>query len=439
MHFSVANGLHKCYDVESKRERRQLDGSEMKKKMIQLDLLLCVIALCLIGCSLPQKAAVSGKQPVIETPDPAAERIEVRSSLPLPEAANPEVPDSARTPVPALTETTDLTPMQENPSPPAATPAQEATPAPLTTPALFHAAAIPEATDPDIVITKNPTSEALPVDGKTWFVARAENALSIAWQLIDPEGNLHTVTETAALNPGLELQMQEDTIEVSNVPLSFNGWAVQARFDSQKGTAVTSPAYIFVGDYINAYRVVIEKYRAAKIAEITTFGEAHNHDVSEWAVYTQQIGYAFLDLDRNGVPELLIAGIGVEDNSRYLLFDLYSFSVDHPVRVCLSMEKGRYYLLADGRIYYESSGNASIAVHEFYYLDGTKLRFLERYFSFIDSQDFGPYVYHMTQDRDRYLERKPEKDTERIPLSEFPAIRETFYKSMWMPPLAQAF
>ena len=37
--------------------------------------------------------------------------------------------------------------------------------------------------DTGIIITKNPTSEALAAGGNTWFVAHAENAQTLTWQL----------------------------------------------------------------------------------------------------------------------------------------------------------------------------------------------------------------------------------------------------------------
>lgn len=115
------------------------------------------------------------------------------------------------------------------------------------------------------VITKNPSSEAIAIGGKTWFIAHAENATSMSWELVDPSGNIHTLSDAMGLNPGLSLEALEgDTLAVSNVPASANGWGVQATFYGPGGAISTSPAYVYVGDFLTAYSSVIEKYRAAK-------------------------------------------------------------------------------------------------------------------------------------------------------------------------------
>ena len=33
-------------------------------------------------------------------------------------------------------------------------------------------------------ITKNPTSEAIAIGGKTWFIAHADNATSLTWEMV---------------------------------------------------------------------------------------------------------------------------------------------------------------------------------------------------------------------------------------------------------------
>ena len=416
------------------------------KKIIFLFTTLLLLSLWLCGCGLPWESAAPVKQPVIETPDPSAARIPVASSVPFVDAvASPaQAPAPVQTSEPAPPADSSSPPLQETDAPSTPTPVP-ATPTPVlpasapvtVTYAPVSAPSVPGSAGTGIVITKNPTSEALVVGGKTWFAAHAENAQTLTWQLIDPEGTLHTVPDAAARNPGLMLEvLEDDTIAVSEVPLSLNGWAIQARFDGNGDTAVTIPAYIFVGDYINAYNPVIERYRKAKNAEISHFGQANERDVSEWIIPCESVGYALVDLDRNGIPELILAGIGTSDTDAGILFDVYTFHIDKPVRICMSTGRGRYYLLSDNRIYYEGSGGASISIHEFYTLDGTKLQFQERYFCFYDSQNFGPYFYHMTQDTEHFLDRKPENYDEKIPLSDFPARREAIRRNICLPPLA---
>ena len=52
-------------------------------------------------------------------------------------------------------------------------------------------------------------------------------------------------------NPGLSLEaLEDDTIAVNNIPLSFDGWGIQARFDGvgDGNFTVTEPAWITVID-----------------------------------------------------------------------------------------------------------------------------------------------------------------------------------------------
>ena len=90
------------------------------------------------------------------------------------------------------------------------------------------------------VITKNPTSEAIAIGGKTWFIAHADHATSMTWGLVDANGNIYSLADAMAMHPGLRLEALEgDTIAVSNVPLSVNGWGVQATFYGQGGAVST--------------------------------------------------------------------------------------------------------------------------------------------------------------------------------------------------------
>ena len=45
------------------------------------------------------------------------------------------------------------------------------------------------------VITKNPTSEAIAIGGKTWFIAHADHATSMTWGLVDANGNMSAITD----------------------------------------------------------------------------------------------------------------------------------------------------------------------------------------------------------------------------------------------------
>ena len=47
-----------------------------------------------------------------------------------------------------------------------------------------------------------------------------------------------------------------------------------------------------------------------------------NHGLSEIAAYSSGVGYALKDIDKDGTPELLIAGMGNDDFSEGMLYAL---------------------------------------------------------------------------------------------------------------------
>lgn len=68
-------------------------------------------------------------------------------------------------------------------------------------------------------------------------------------------------------------------------------------------------------------------------------------------------GYALVDLDGNGVPELLVST--VEDAGSGMIFDLYAFADGEVVHAATSGERYCYYLCADNTVYYWGSSGAS--------------------------------------------------------------------------------
>lgn len=235
------------------------------------------------------------------------------------------------------------------------------------------------------VVTKNPTSEALNVGGKTWFIAHAENANSLTWLMVDPLGNQYSLDGTMALMSGLSLDALEgDTLAVSNVPAELNGWGITARFDNDAGYRMTEPAYIFVGDFLTAYSSAIELYRSGKQLSVATGANTLEYGISEMANYYQSVGYALKDLDKNGIPELIVAGIDSEIYSTDPFFEIFTLENNLPVSIIRSYPRVRYYLMRDNRILLEGSGGASNSSIELYQVNGSRLQFIEGYMTDYD-------------------------------------------------------
>lgn len=71
------------------------------------------------------------------------------------------------------------------------------------------------------------------------------------------------------------------------------------------------------------------------------------------------VGYAFVDLDNNGIPELLVST--VQDAVDGMIYDLYSYVEGNVIHLASSIERGRYYLCEDNTIYEEGSGGATVS------------------------------------------------------------------------------
>ena len=228
---------------------------------------------------------------------------------------------------------------------------------------------------PAPVITKNPTSESLAVGGNTWFIAHAQNASTLTWQLMDPDGIVYSVDAAQDCNPGLKLEVLEgDTIAVSNVPLSVNGWAVLARFEGSGGVAVTEPAYLYVGDFVSAYGSIINQYKAIfDNGKTEDLGYIFERDLSEVISYCDHIGYALKDLDKNGTPELILSGINPNEFARGIVYDLYTLETGNPVRLAVSHGRDRYYLRADNTLVNEGSSGAAYSNIYVYRVSGSSL------------------------------------------------------------------
>lgn len=290
-------------------------------------------------------------------------------------------------------------------------------------------------------ITKNPSSEAIAIGGKTWFIAHADNATSMNWELVDPDGYIYTLSDAMALNPGLSLEALEgDTIAVSIVPVSMNGWSVQATFYGAGGAVSTSPAYIYVGDFLTAYSSAIEKYRIAKNAGNIN---PYEYDVSEWITSCDHVGYALKDLDKNGIPELLIGGIGAKYNENNVIFELFTLENNTPVQLLTSWGRSRKYLMYDNRIYEEGSSGAAYSALDLYKVAGSYLVFDEGYATYRtdDYENAGTAIYHYSTAESTPNERiyfgdytKPDAvySTDNL----YP-LYEQFQAQCWMPQLTQ--
>ena len=282
---------------------------------------------------------------------------------------------------------------------------------------------------PRFKITKNPSSEAIAVGGKTWFIAHADNNVAPVWLLQSPDNRLYTLDDAMAAHPGLQLEaLPQDTIAVSKVPLSVNGWAVVARFDGDGGSLYTEPAYIYVGDFVKAYGSVIDKYRAAYASGNSQNPEyLWNQGISEMCAYSSGVGYALKDLDKNGIPELIVAGMGTEDFSDKMVYGLYTLDSGTPVNLFSSQARSRWYLRTDSLLLNEGSSGAAYSNVFLYGIKGIGLEGRE-----------GVIVYDGScYSQKGHCDFEPKSSDRSISLDEYTSSWNNWKSVCYIPPLTK--
>ena len=290
---------------------------------------------------------------------------------------------------------------------------------------------------PQVIITKNPSSESIAVGGKTWFIAHADNAISLSWQLVDPDGVVYSLEQAMQQHPGLSLQALEgDTLAVNNAPQSLNGWAIQAVFDGEGNLAVTTPATIFVEDYVTAYSSVIGAYRTAYSTGNAQNGQyLWDHGLSEVAAYSSGVGYALKDMDKNGIPELIVAGMGTDEFAENMAYDIYTLVNGVPVNIATSQARMRYYILTDNTLMYEGSGGASYTYITLQKVNGSSLEDIEMVFTDYDAAGNATVFYS----QQGHSENLPSEKSVRISENEFQTKWEQWKSKIYVPPLTTIF
>ena len=256
----------------------------------------------------------------------------------------------------------------------------------------------PASTAAPIVITKHPFSETVTEGGRTWFIAKAENATQITWEFFSPDGTMYSLQQAMSAHPGLILEvLPVDTLGLRQIPGSFSGWSARARYDGPGGTAVTEQATITVKETSvsrDPYADIIETYRAVHRSGTGNMEKG----ISELVNKEDFLGYACMDLDGNGVEELILAS---DEFNMYpnIIYDIYTLENGKAVLVTQSRARARYFMLQDGRFLMEGSSGAMYANWIIYSFSGASLSVQEQIWTSEephDMADFAPYYYYAT-------------------------------------------
>ena len=102
----------------------------------------------------------------------------------------------------------------------------------------------------DMVITKSPTGERVQEGGAAKFVARAQNAERIVWRIVSNDTtNTVQASEASQVFPGVQVSgLGTETLALSNIPRSMDGWRVEAQFWSGNRHAESMGAEITIVD-----------------------------------------------------------------------------------------------------------------------------------------------------------------------------------------------
>ncbi|MGI5976116.1 MAG: PKD domain-containing protein [Candidatus Limivicinus sp.] len=89
-------------------------------------------------------------------------------------------------------------------------------------------------------ITKQPTGETVDAGGSALFIAKADNAKSHVWRIVSKD-TTQTVTakEAPGFFRGLNVSGADtDTLALSNIPASMDGWSVECKFTGNDGSVL---------------------------------------------------------------------------------------------------------------------------------------------------------------------------------------------------------
>ena len=127
----------------------------------------------------------------------------------------------------------------------------------------FSAAAVPAfaaettpapSASANVTITKHPMGETVDKGGTAVFTARADNATAIVWRIVSSDAS-NTVQAADAHNYfGVDVEgLGTERLVLSNIPLTMDGWRVEAKFEGPGGPVYSNGALIRVnGAQLNA-------------------------------------------------------------------------------------------------------------------------------------------------------------------------------------------
>ena len=154
------------------------------------------------------------------------------------------------------------------------------------------------------------------------------------------------------------------------------------------------------------YKPVLDEFYLAsvRISRGDSFDSINNHGELFFAELPhEELGYAVVDINSDGIPELLLGSIdGLTESTPNFVFTIKD---GHPVQLNSFWSRSRGVIAADGVIYCVSSGGASYTYLSSYRLDknADTLTMLTSMGSDYSQADEKPYYYQEVNGRIRYI------------------------------------
>ena len=399
------------------------------RKVIYVVLVAVLIALVVL--SLGQMPFMQGGTAVhgttstpVVTPTP--------TPTPMPEPTQEAVPEPAAEPVPEPTPAPSPEPAEDSPEIPAEAPSEPTSKEPAEAEA--DAAQVPAE---EAAAAEAPAEEA--AEDEPAAESAAEEAVKpAAEERTEPaaeEAAVKEETAEPAETDSAEAQAEE-TAEPASEDLPEESAAAESAAEAPAAAEKAAAAF---AEAEEAYAPVIEKYRALYEDGLNSDRQyIWDNELSEIAAYSEGIGYALRDLDDNGIPELLVAGMETVEFSKSILYDLYTLVDGAPVQVVSSQARARYYLLEDNTVLFEGSGGAAYSYIFVNRLKGSELEKEKLLFTNMDGEDTGEFsigCYYQLGESDEL----PSEKSVKISQEEFAALLEEMEAGICMPELTRIF
>lgn len=149
------------------------------------------------------------------------------------------------------------------------------------------------------------------------------------------------------------------------------------------------------GDDRLRYKGILDLYHAALTQRWDTLRllDAGLNYMCHYYNGATEIGYTFMDLDGDGINELLIGEMPVREGLGDMLFDVYTVSGGQVTLVASSEERDRYYLCQGKELANEGSASAFISSYSYYVLSGGRLRLEEAVIYDETIDKYAPWFY----------------------------------------------